>query len=228
MDHARYRTIQEMFPNAAFFNNYGMTEAAPRIAYIRDDDPRFDQPTCGRPMNGVQVKVIDPDTHTELQDGQRGVLVVKGPNITGGYLNDPEQTQVAFTQDGYLISNDIAYLDEGYIYICGRQDDMFNVAGEKVAPLEVERALNGVAAIDVSAVRGVSDEQRGMVPAAFVKLAQPATRKDLVAALRDKLPAIKIPVRYFEVSDFPTTANGKLRRGQLSPDNATYVLREIL
>ncbi|NIP84201.1 MAG: AMP-binding protein, partial [Planctomycetales bacterium] len=227
MDRARYREIQEIFPQATFFNNYGMTEAAPRISFIRDDDPRFAQPTCGRPMAGVEVKVVDPATHAPLPDGQQGVLVIKGPNITRGYLNDPEQTQAAFTQDGYLISNDIAYLDEGYIYICGRHDDIFNVAGEKVAPLEVERVLNHLPAVDVSAVCGMADDQRGMVPAAFLKLVQPVSRKELADALQGKLPAAKIPMRYFEVSGFPTTPNGKLRRKALSPDDPDYVIREI-
>jgi acyl-coenzyme A synthetase/AMP-(fatty) acid ligase len=227
MDRARYQEIQEIFPGATFFNNYGMTEAAPRISFIRDDDPRFEQPTCGRPMDGVQVKVVDPENHAELPDGQQGVLVVKGPNITSGYLNDPELTKSAFTSDGYLISNDIAYLDQGYIYICGRHDDIFNVAGEKVAPLEVERVLNHLPAVDVSAVCGMADGQRGTVPAAFLKLTGPVTRKELTAALQGKLPAAKIPARYFEVSGFPTTPNGKLRRKALSAEDPDYVIREI-
>ena len=59
MDRSKFRELKEIFPNAMFFNNYGMTEAAPRIAYIREDDPRFVEPTCGRPMAGVDVKIVD-------------------------------------------------------------------------------------------------------------------------------------------------------------------------
>ncbi len=227
MNHARLREIQTIFPNAMFFNNYGMTEAAPRIAYIRDDDPRFGEPTCGKPMAGVEIKVVDSETHRTVPEGERGVLVVKGPNITSGYLNDPELTAAAFTDDGYLISNDLAYLDQGYLFICGRNDDVFNVAGEKVAPLEIERSLNHLPEVDMSAVTGIADEQRGMVPVAFVKLKSPVARDQLIAGLDGHLPAVKIPQRYFEVREFPMTANGKLRRHVLSVDDDSYVVREI-
>ena len=100
MDEGLVTTVRDVFPNARFFNNYGMTEASPRIAFIRDDDPRFAEPTCGRPIAGVEVKVIDPETGQATPDGSPGMLVVRGPNVTSGYLNDPEQTARAFTRTG--------------------------------------------------------------------------------------------------------------------------------
>jgi acyl-coenzyme A synthetase/AMP-(fatty) acid ligase len=227
MDRERFQEVKEIFPEALFFNNYGMTEAAPRIAFIREDDPRFGEPTCGRPMEGVQVKIVDPQTHEPLADGQLGMLAVKGPNVTSGYLHDPELTDQAFTRDGYLLSGDSAFLDQGYIFVNGRYDDIFNVAGEKVCPLEIERVLNESSAVDMSAVVGVPDAQRGMVPVAFLKLNRHVTRRELQELLRGRLLDIKMPQRYLEVSAFPTTANGKLRRKNLSPDNPSLVLREI-
>ena len=181
MDRHLLDTIRVMFPNARFFNNYGMTEASPRIAFIRDDDPRFDEPTCGRPMQGVEVRVIDPETEAEQPEGGHGMLVVRGPNVTSGYLNDPEQTAQAFTANGFLKSGDMAYLDRGYIFIVGRYDDVFSSGGEKVAPLEIERALGSCPGVEASAVRGVPDPQRGMVPVAFVK---GVGRSDATAAAR--------------------------------------------
>jgi acyl-CoA synthetase (AMP-forming)/AMP-acid ligase II len=210
-----------------FFNNYGMTEAAPRIAYIREDDPRFLEPTCGRPMAGVEVKIVAPDTHEELPDGQDGMLVVRGPNVTVGYLHDEAITRQAFTPDGYLISGDIAYKDRGYLFIRGRHDDMFNVAGEKVAPVEIERVLNMHPVVEAAAVTGVPDIARGMVPVAFLKLKQPVTKKELLQQIAPELPQIKIPQRFFAVRDFPMTANGKLQRRKLSLEDSTYVIREI-
>ena len=108
MDKSIFREIKKIFPNSVFFNNYGMIEAAPRISYIREDDPRFFEPTCGQPMRGVDVKIVDPKTHKELHDGEKGVLVVEGQNITEGYLNDEKLTQASFTKEGYLISGDMA------------------------------------------------------------------------------------------------------------------------
>jgi acyl-coenzyme A synthetase/AMP-(fatty) acid ligase len=136
-------------------------------------------------------------------------------------------TRQAFTRDGYLISGDIAYQDKGYLFIRGRHDDMFNVGGEKVAPLEVERVLQDFPAIETAAVIGFPDTARGMVPVAFLKLQQPVVIKALLQHLHQALPQIKIPQRFFEVRDFPMTANGKLRRRLLAPDDSTYVIREI-
>jgi acyl-CoA synthetase (AMP-forming)/AMP-acid ligase II len=227
MDAARFAEIKQIFPSSLFFNNYGMTEAAPRIAYIREDDPRFFEPTCGRPIEGVEVAVVDPDTHARLPEGRMGVLVVKGPNITAGYLNDPEVTNHSFTSDGFLISGDMASLCDGYIYIAGRADDMFNVGGEKVSPLEIERVLNSLPAVDTSAVAGFLDKARGMVPLAYLKVRQPLRRAELLQQLKGRLIASKIPQRFFEVSGFPTTANGKLQRRKLSPE-APSIAREIV
>jgi acyl-CoA synthetase (AMP-forming)/AMP-acid ligase II len=228
MDFTRFAAVKRIFPNSVFYNNYGMTEAAPRIAFCREGDPRFHEPTCGRPMAGVDVKIVDPVTHEEVADGTRGVLVVRGPNITSGYLNDPEQTARAFTRDGFLISGDVAYRDRGYLFVCGRLDDVFNCGGEKVVPLEIERVLNGVAGVEMSALAGIADEQRGMVPVAFLKLADPTlTRASLVQQLARELPKSKIPQLFVEVRAFPMTSNGKVQRRRLSPTDRDLVIREI-
>ncbi len=227
MDRARFDVVKQIFPRAMFFNNYGMTEAAPRISYLREDDPRFFEPTCGRPMAGVEVRVVDPQTHAALPEGEEGMLVVRGPNITPGYLHDEDLTRQAFTAEGFLISGDIARLDRGYIFITGRHDDIFNVGGEKVAPLEIERVLNQLPPVELSAVAGLRDEQRGMIAAAYLKLREPVSRKELQSALRGRLPPSKVPQRFFEVRAFPMTANAKLQRRRLSPGDAEFVLREI-
>ncbi len=227
MDASRVSAIREMFPAATLFDNYGMTEAAPRIAYIRDDDPRFGTGTCGRPMSGVEVRVVDPETHRPLPDGTAGVLVVRGPNVTSGYLNDPEQTAAAFTDDGFLLSGDMATLRDGYIYIHGRADDMFNVGGEKTAPVEIERALLHHPAVDQVVVRGIADPQRGAIPVAFLTLRTAATKRDLMETARAHLSPARVPARYFEVSSFPTTSNGKVQRRLLTMDDRSRIRREI-
>ena len=226
MDARLMDSVRAIFPNARFFNNYGMTEASPRIAFIRDDDPRFAEATCGRPIAGVDVKVIDPDTEQATPDGTPGMLVVSGPNITSGYLNDPEKTERAFTRDGYLKSGDMAYLDRGCIFILGRYDDVFNCGGEKIAPLEIERALNCCPGIEASAVTGLADQQRGLVPVAFVKAAESVKRPQVIQHLSQHLTQSKIPLRFYRVSAFPMTANGKLQRNRLAVD-ASYVLGEL-
>jgi acyl-CoA synthetase (AMP-forming)/AMP-acid ligase II len=204
-----------------------MTEASPRIAFIRDDDPRFAEATCGRPIDGVEVKVVDPETGHTTPEGVPGMLVVRGPNVTSGYLNDPEQTGRAFTPDGYLKSGDMAYLDRGYIFIQGRYDDVFNCGGEKIAPLEIERALNSCPGIEASAVTGMTDPQRGLVPVAFVKTSDMVTRQQVVHHLSQHLSKSKIPLRFYRVSAFPMTPNGKLQRNRLAISDDRYVLGEL-
>lgn len=227
MDESLLATIRIIFPNARFFNNYGMTEASPRIAFIRDDDPRFAEPTCGRPMDGVEVRVVDPATEREVPEREHGMLVVRGPNVTTGYLNDPDQTAQAFTADGFLKSGDMAFLDRDYIFIVGRYDDVFNAGGEKIAPLEIERSLNTCPGVEASAVAGIQDAQRGMMAVAFVKVRDGVTRQVMVDHLAARLSRSKIPLRFFAVSGFPTTANGKLQRRRLSPDDPSYVMGEL-
>ena len=98
---------------------------------------------------------------------------------------------------------------------------------EKIAPIEIERALNTIDGVEMAAVRGWADEQRGAVPIAFLKLTRRLSRREVVDRLSAELTHARIPARLLEVSGFPMTANGKLQRRQLSPDDSTYVIGEI-
>ncbi|MEO0579530.1 MAG: fatty acid--CoA ligase family protein, partial [Pseudomonadota bacterium] len=223
MDRTMMAQISEMFPNAAFFDNYGMTEATPRISYIRSDDPRFAEPTCGRAIDGLEVRVVEPTTHRPLPDGEQGLVAIRGPNVFDGYLNDPENTAAAFTDDGFLLSGDSGWLDGGYIYLAGRADEIFNVGGEKVAPLEIERALAEHPAIAASAVSKTEDANRGTQAVAYLELLDDVRREELVDFLRDWLPPAKIPAYFYQVSSWPLTPNGKLQRSRLAPDGDNVV-----
>jgi acyl-CoA synthetase (AMP-forming)/AMP-acid ligase II len=226
MNQTLYPDVKEIFPNATLFNNYGMTEATPRISYVDDKDPRFHQGSCGRLMDGMEAKIIDPDDQAEKGDNEVGMLVVKGPNITKGYLNEPEKTKRAFTSDGYLITGDMARISEGHIYVLGRRDDMFNVGGEKVSPLEIEKVLNDMTEVEVSAVIGVDDPNLGKVPVAFLVLREEIKRSQLSAYLSDRLNRWAIPFRYYSVTELPMTNNGKIQRRLLDPE-AEYIKHEI-
>lgn len=221
-----YDTIKMMCPNATVFNNYGMTEACPRLAYISDRDERFISGCVGRPMAGVEAIVIEDGTGRRLPDGERGILAVRGPNICPGYLNDAKSTRAAFTEDGFLITGDVAHLDAGYIYIHGRVDDMFNVAGEKVSPLEIEAVINRLPEVECSAVVGMRDTVRGSVPVAFLKTREPVSASRITGALTDQLTPNKLPVAYYEVAALPMTPNGKIQRRSLEP-RSELVIRKI-
>jgi acyl-coenzyme A synthetase/AMP-(fatty) acid ligase len=226
MNLALYPEIKAMFPNATLFNNYGMTEAAPRISYVDDSDPRFHQGSCGRLLDGMEAKIVDPDSHAERGENQEGMLVVKGPNITSGYLHAPERTARAFTSDGYLITGDTARISHGHIYVLGRHDDMFNVGGEKVSPLEIEKELDQMPEVEASGVIAMDDAGRGKVPAAFLVLREEVKRSKLTDYLSTRLNSWAVPVRFFSVSELPMTENGKIQRRRLDP-RAGYVRYEL-
>lgn len=221
-----YALVKEIFPSAVFFNNYGMTEACPRISYVADSDPAFFKRSCGRTIEGLEAKVVDPETLTQVATGERGVLAIRGPNVMESYLDEPEQTRKAFTADGFLISGDFARIQDGLIFIEGRIDDVFNVSGEKVSPAEIEAALNSIPEVVVAAVRGFPDELRGSVPYAFITLSSAISKSALDDELKSRLSPIKIPQRYFEVSSLPKTSNGKIIHRLLSADS-DYVVNEI-
>jgi long-chain acyl-CoA synthetase len=97
-----------------------------------------------------------------------------------------------------------------------------------MVPLEIERVLNSAEGVEMSALAGIADEQRGMVAVAFVKpVHNGLTRSALIQHLRRELPTSKIPQRFIEVRGFPMTSNGKLQRRRLSPDDREFVVREI-
>ena len=104
---------------------------------------------------------------------------------------------------------------------------MFNCGGEKIAPLEIERALNSCPGIEASAVTGMRDPQRGLVPVAFVKASDDLTRSQVIDHLSQHLSKSKIPLRFYRVSAFPMTSNGKLQRNRLSVSDDSYVLGEL-
>lgn len=227
MDRSLMPEIKDIFPAGRFFDNYGMTEATPRISYLRDDDRRFDEPTCGRAIDGLEVRVLDEQTHRPLRDGEQGIVAIRGPNVFNGYLNDAESTRSAFTDDGFLLSGDYGYLRDQYIYITGRADDIFNVGGEKVSPLEIERALSEHENIVASAVGKVEDENRGTLSVAYIQTNADIRRKEIIDFLEDRLPPARIPLRYIRVRAFPLTPNGKVQRSHLSPDDKSIVIGDI-
>ena len=138
MDPAWIRRTAEGFPHTLLFNCYGLTETSPDLTVfdpeefrqaVQDDSPLL--ASVGRPNCLVDLKVIDLDGNT-LPSGETGVLLDRGPNITKGYLNLPEETAAAL-QNGWLRTGDIARIDEdGYVYLVDREKDLIITGGENV------------------------------------------------------------------------------------------------
>jgi long-chain acyl-CoA synthetase len=226
-DLAQYDDIKAIFPNARIFNNYGATEATPRISFVADDDPLFFSGSCGRPIEGLEVVAVDAASRQPLADGEHGIIAVRGANVTAGYLDDEERTATAFLPGGWFVTNDLGWVANGAIHVQGRADDIFDVGGEKVAPGEIEQVLMRLPEVEGCAVVGRADPARGHVPVAFLKLRGAMTKAELNRQLGLSLAPIKIPVRYYRVESFPHTANGKLRRRDLVSDDTEFMRDEI-
>ncbi|MFF1606393.1 type I polyketide synthase [Amycolatopsis sp. NPDC058278] len=199
---------------------YGSTETCGAITMNPPDGARVDG-SCGRPVPGVDVRVVDPETGLDVPAGQEGEVWVSGPNVMLGYHNSPEATAAAM-RDGWFRTGDLARRDDaGYFTICGRIKELVIRGGANIHPGEVEAVLRTVDGVADAAVGGAPHDTLGEVPVAYVI---PGPSGFDPAALIDKcraqLSAYKVPERILEVAHIPRTASGKIRRGLLAGEPA--------
>jgi fatty-acyl-CoA synthase len=198
---------------------YGLTEASPGITQTRTDDPvRVRIGTVGKPFDGVEVKIINPETGAELPIETPGELCSRGYNTMKGYYKLPEQTAEAISPDGWLRTGDQAVQDnEGFIRITGRLKDVIIRGGENIYPKEVEDFLREIPQIRDVQIVAVPSEKYGEEAAAFIQLQD---RTDLEASsiqdyCRGKIARYKIPKYIFFTDSYPMTASGKIQKFKL-------------
>ncbi|AGE22146.1 acyl-CoA synthetase [Geobacillus sp. GHH01] len=198
---------------------YGQTEASPVITQTRTDDPlELRVETVGRALPGVEVKIVEPGTNKEVPRGVQGELCTRGYHVMKGYYNNPEATNEAIDQDGWLHTGDLATMDEnGYCRITGRLKDMIIRGGENIYPREIEEFLyKHPKILDVQVV-GVPDEVYGEEVMAWIILkdGETATAEEIREFCRGNISRHKIP-RYIEFTDsYPMTASGKIQKFKL-------------
>ncbi|KAJ9138149.1 Acetyl-CoA synthetase-like protein [Pleurostoma richardsiae] len=144
---------------------YGMTEASPSIASQREDEARIPG-TIGRLLPGIEMRVLDEYG----ADAQVGEFVIRGPNVMQGYVHDVEKLDDPMTQDDFLRTGDIGYVDEkGYLFLVDRAKEMIKVKGQQVAPAELESILMTHPLVNDAAVCGTYDEHgTSEMPVAYV------------------------------------------------------------
>ena len=212
------RAAMAAFPQAGFHQCYGLTETSPLLALLDQQAHRralADRPdllrAAGRPMPGVDMRFL-ADDGSELPNGEIGEIVARGPQITKGYLNRPEDNANAF-RNGWFHTGDVGRIDdEGYLFVLDRKKDMVITGGENVYTREVENVLQQHPDIAEVAVVGVPDEKFGeaLLAAVVLKTGKAAPSAEaLVAFCRDQLGGYKIPRRYTFMDQLPRTAMGK-------------------
>lgn len=194
---------------------FGMSETGPTVFLIDQEHALSKAGAVGRPQLYVDVKVVDA-AGKALPPGEAGELLIKGPGVTPGYWQNPDKTREAFTDDGWLISGDIARYDEdGYFYIVDRAKDMFISGGENVYPAEVENTLFRHPQVKEAAVIGVPDAKWGEVGLAVVAVKAAVPAEEIIAFCREHLAAYKIPKRVEFVDALPRNAAGKVVKPEL-------------
>jgi fatty-acyl-CoA synthase len=187
---------------------FGMTETCGAAMVTAPDDAQADrETTVGRPL-----------AHTEVRIASSGELCLRGPRVTRGYHDLPEETARAIDADGWLHSGDLASIDErGYVRVEGRLKDMIKRGGENIAPAEVEACLAEHPGVAEAAVVGLPDERWGEIVVAYVRPSggAPPEPAELVAHCRERLASFKLPRRWAFVDSMPLTASGKIRRTEL-------------
>jgi fatty-acyl-CoA synthase len=195
---------------------YGQTEASPVVTQTRTDDPlELRVETVGRPLPGVEVKIIDPATGESLPDNAPGELCSRGHGVMLGYYGDSVATAAAIDSEGWLHSGDMGVrLPNGYYKITGRIKDMVIRGGENIYPREIEEFLFTHPAVEQAAVVGVPDPKYGEELCVWIKLKGIAAccEEDIRTFCKTNLAHYKCPRYVRFVDSFPQTVTGKIQK----------------
>ena len=212
------RVVEEMMGRfgVRILEGYGLTEASPGVTIAREEDTPVG--SIGRPMVGMEVRIVDA-AGDDVYIGDEGEIIVRGPNVFVGYLDDPEATARALGPDGWLRTGDIGVVDDdGYVYLVDRAKDLIIVSGFNVFPAEVERVLNAHPGVVESGVVGVAHPHTGESVKAFV-VAEPGRvleEDDLIEWCATELARYKCPTKIDVVDEIPRGLGGKIIRRELT------------
>lgn len=202
--------------NKPLLEAYGLTETSPCVT-INPANLRAYNGTIGLPVSSTDICILDSDDEREVPIGQPGELAVKGPQVMEGYWQNPTETQKVFNKDGWLLTGDIASIDEkGFIRILERKKDMILVSGFNVYPNEIEDILARLPGVREVAVIGVPDEGSGEAVKAFIVRENPSlTAGDVIKYAREHLTPYKVPKHVEFYNELPKTNVGKILRRAL-------------
>lgn len=201
----------EAIPHAIYVGTYGMTETAGTVSTSRLDDPLEERVgRLGRPLPGLEVRIVDPATGREAVPGERGEVWVRGYSTLIGYYKDPQKTAAALDADGWFHTGDVGSIDgRGTLMFHGRIKDMLKVGGENVAAAEIEACLQRHPGVKLAQVVGIPDARLVEVPAAFVerKAGAAVTAEELIEFCRREIAGFKVPRQIRFVTEWPMSTS---------------------
>jgi len=198
------------------YQTYGLTETASQIATLSPEYMDSKLGSAGKPLFSSELQIVGEDGRKV--PGEVGEIVVRGPNVTQGYLHRDSEKIDAF-RDGWFHTGDLGYIDdEGFLYVLDRRSDLIISGGENVYPAEVEAVLLAHPAILEAGVVGSESKTWGQVPVAFVTTIDHAevTEEEIRTFCRERLAHYKCPVRIYFVEQLPRNAANKLLRRKLA------------
>lgn len=189
----------------------GNITVLPAQLHEAEDGPVARIGTCGHARTGIEIQVQDA-TGAELPPGQTGEICVIGPAVFAGYYQNPAANEKSF-RNGWFRTGDLGHMDEaGFLFITGRESDMFISGGSNVYPREIEEKILTHPAIAEVAVLGVPDPMWGEVGWAICVASDPVTEEDLMAFIGPKLSRYKLPKRFLFWDALPKSAYGKITK----------------
>lgn len=198
-----------------FVQGYGMTETAPGALLLDREHVRTKRGSAGVPSFFTDVQVL-ADDGAPAAPGEKGEVVISGPNVMRGYWGRPEATAEAL-RGGWFHSGDVATVDDdGYVYIVDRLKDVLISGGENVYPAEIEQELHEHPRVASCAVIGVPDRTWGEVGRAVVVADGEVDEQELLDFLRARLAGYKVPRSVVFAESLPATGSGKLLKTEIS------------
>ena len=215
LPHATKQRIVAYFGAGRLFEGYGSTEAG-GITSLRPDDQLLKRHSVGRPLTGVEAKIVD-DAGNALPAGEIGELICRSPLMFQGYWNRDAATREVL-RDGWYHSGDLGYFDtDGYLHIVDRKKNMVISGGQNIYPREIEEVLYQHPAVAEAAVVGEPDAYWGEVVVAYLVLApgQTIDPPAMKAFCAEHLARYKIPKSFHVVTELPKNATGKIMHREL-------------
>ncbi|HYD47670.1 MAG TPA: class I adenylate-forming enzyme family protein [Terriglobales bacterium] len=203
-----------MGPDNCTIGVYGMSETATCVTAARWDDPEpIRTGTFGKPLAGMELRIVNPETRQPRRSGETGEILVRGETLMLGYVGVPPGE--TFDAQGFFATGDLGYFDDdGQLHFANRLKDVIKTAGVNVAAAEVEEALLRHPLVQAAHVVGVPDEARGENIAAFVVTSGGVDLDELRAFCRSMLASYKVPKMVFVVEEdqVPRTGTGKVEK----------------
>jgi long-chain acyl-CoA synthetase len=215
MPAALNRAFESAF-GVPLLDGYGITETSTMVTMNWPIGTRV-WGSCGLPIPGLAVRIIDPASGADVETGAEGELIVRGPNLMSGYHKKPQETAAAL-KGGWYHTGDLAKADpSGYLAITGRLKELIIRGGQNIAPAEIEEVAGTFEGVLDCAVVGTGHALLGEVPVIFVvpRSGHAPDAAKLLAFLRERLSAYKLPHAVHFIDEIPRTGSGKIMRFRL-------------